>query len=331
MITELNQGVLQIKISLLIVEDKHDQAFSLAKTAATYNSIFNDKTDIHGNNLLIEYVPVINGNQNLEYAYFKGNMAYAESMKYVKSGKGYIDIILCDHNLTGAQKDGDIFLQEVSALEKECNFRIYKILHSVLPKFQKFQRELYIDAIYDSKATNNVIVMLESFEEKILRQILFGNQEIYDLAYNKYREEKHIYAPNVETLTTYREVSVNKILYAHSAQKGVKREKYKFAYLQEDYSVSTLHHYESLNEFDIELFFKPNRSIYVNKLWFADKDFLSNKIKFITKGNDIQILNIFEIFKNSKQKFFLFDSFLKLFHHAKPKYPISSSEQFFRM
>lgn len=297
--TEIDNGNLCITINILIVEDNQDKAFALRRIIEGHQSCYNSKKSIHGNKLSILYSCCINGFKDMLYNDFNGNKAYVLSMEYVTQNVKNIDIILCDNNLHENDNDGNVFLSKISLLEKEFGVRIYKILHSIYPDFQNYQRMPFVDAIYNanqiSKEDNMVI---KGYEERVLKYVLYGNPGFYPLFYKPIIENE--FAVNEQLGRKSSNVLMEKILYVYSSYG---RSNYQFKYLNDTYSIAEpLRSSIPISDFDNEWFFKVADSLYINKLWFAQKDFEDDKIKFITRGDEICILNIAKEFSSKKQK-----------------------------
>lgn len=300
MVISNQDGITSVEISVLIVEDNSEQAISLARLVQNYPSIFEGEQSINGTNFEIKYRVNINGKFDFKHTdMFEGKYAYVDSLKYLNENIGQVDLILCDYYL--GLKKGNDFLRMVYDLENRYSTRCYKVLHSVMPDYQKFQNQPHVNFIWDGK-TKDVIhtITLPRFENDILMPILFGNPQVYSLVYNQRRKAEILFPKLKSAYRQIKGVPVFRILYMHSTEK---KGNYNFYYLNELYEKEFgFFSKGSLSTYADALFIKVSDSLYINKLWYADDDSHGNRIKFLSKGDGIIILNINDITDSKRRK-----------------------------
>lgn len=293
--TELS---ISITLNVLIVEDDVDQAFNLKSAVECYKSIFQDKPNLKGYKIEVAYRAFINGEEDCKKEDFNGTAAFSNSCKVIEAGLLFFDIVLCDFNLGGAM--GTELLKRVFEKEVHSGTRSYKILHSVQTEYQKYQKEHYVDFVWDAKTTKAIHdVTLREFEEKILMPILFGNPVAYNLFYKTFNNNSFKLLSNEQLHQQAKNISVYNILYIYAIGGGNNR----FKYLTETFEVEEDGYNGPIKEFTGNEFFIPiSDALYVNKLWYADSKIIANQIKFITPGNNLHILDIGAIQKKKKHK-----------------------------
>ncbi len=73
-----------IEIHVLIVEDSFEQGRNIKSSIESYQSLFNGKRDIFRNDIKINYKVFINGKFDYPEHEFKSEMAFADSLQYLK-------------------------------------------------------------------------------------------------------------------------------------------------------------------------------------------------------------------------------------------------------
>lgn len=300
MIISSHDGVIRVEISVLIVEDEIEQAISLARLVESYTSIFESLQSISKSSFEVKYRVLINGKPDFKPTdTFEGKYAYLDSLKYLNESIGQIDLILCDHYLRS--QNGNELLKRAYELETICSRKCYKVLHSVKPEYQKFQSEKHVNFVWDAKTRVAIhTVTLPRFEERVLKPIFFGHPQIVDLLHAKAIEEEYSLTEKVFRDLTIRDV-IFRSLYMHSTKTVGNNH---FYYLNDLFNIHTGHFSkQSLSTIaEYGLFIKVSDSLYINKLWYADHDVFSNRVKFITSGNNIFILDINKIAESKRTK-----------------------------
>jgi CheY-like chemotaxis protein len=320
---------LSITISVLIVEDDWDQAFNIKKSVERYRSVYLDKSYLNKKPIEIEYKAVINGQENLLASDFKGNLAFSMSIEYLNNISSNPDIILCDFDL-GNKKGVDI-LRSVQEIEKAKNIRIYKVLHSVYPEYQKFQKEPFVDFLWDAKTREAIQkITLLNYEQSILTPILFGNPLVYERVYSSFTNYEFALKQNIFEKTHIRTIPVYRILCIYSIGRGNNR----FIYTNEAFEICEGGYNGTISEYTSEnlFFIKVSDSLYINKLWYADHNIPTECIKFIRQGGSLFTLKIDDITKGRSHDTGLTHHYSKIRkEQIQSDFPEFSLDNFFKL
>lgn len=321
-------STLKVLLSVLIVEDDMDQAFNIKRAVEALVSLCEGKKSIGGYVIEVKYTVSINGITDLKRPEFYGTSAFQNSKAFIESTIDTIDIALCDFDLGGSK--GTDLLKYTQEMELKRNVRVYKVLHSVQSDYQKYQKESFVDFVWDSKTTEAICnITLAAFEKNILSTVLFGNPQVYELFYKSYNSFSFRKKATMLSDEICRGVPVYQILYIYATGRGNNR----FIYLTDTLEVNENGYSGTIKEIaGNELFIPLSDSLYINKLWYADHDIISNQVKFITPGNKLHILDIGTIQKKKKHNIGLIKHISAMLgKNKKPEFPDFCLDEYFRI